>query len=209
MDDNTVPLIQGCLANDSSCWKVLLHTCTSASTNILRKQYTSLSSDEIDDVISNLYTKLIDGGLNSFRGQTKYELLKYFNIITRNEAISYLRQKMKRDRNPSLDQCTEDEDGHDSPLQHLLKDNTLRPDTITEINDLYRKAMEQLSVKDQQIILFKIEGYTDSEIAELLDIPMGTVASRYNRAKELLQRTLIAAILIILSGRNLPWMASL
>jgi DNA-directed RNA polymerase specialized sigma24 family protein len=69
--------------------------------------------------------------------------------------------------------------------------------------------MGQLSVKDQQILLFKIEGYTDTEIAELLDIPMGTVASRYNRAKELLQRTLIAVVLIILSGRNLPWMASL
>jgi hypothetical protein len=38
---------------------------------------------------------------------------------------------------------------------------------------------------------------------------MGTVASRYNRAKELLQRTLIIAILIILSGRKLPWVTSL
>lgn len=207
--DDIPALIQGCITNDRASWNLLFRTGASVAANTLRTYYTSLSSDEIDDIISNLYTKLIDGGLNSFRGQTKYELLKYFNIITRNEAISYLRQKMKRDRNPSLDQCTEDEDGYDSPLQHLLKDNTLRPDTITEINDLYRKAMGQLSVKDQQILLFKIEGYTDAEIAELLDIPMGTVASRYNRAKELLQRTLIAAILIIFSGRNLPWMASL
>jgi RNA polymerase sigma-70 factor, ECF subfamily len=208
MDDDILPLIHGCLINDSASWNTLIQTCTSVAINILRKRYTSLAPDEIDNVISNIYTKLVDGGLKNFRGETGYELLKYFETITRNETISYFRQSVKRNRDVSLDQ-TDDEDGHEFPLQHLLKDNKLRPDTIVEINDLYRRAMEQLSVKDQQILLFKIEGYTDTEIAELLDIPMGTVASRYNRAKELLHRTLIAAILIILSGRNLPWMTSL
>lgn len=201
-------LIQGCITNDRASWNVLFQTCSSVAAGTLRTYYTSLSPDEHDDVISNIYTKLIDGGLNNFRGKTKYELLGYFKTITRNEAISYLRQKMKKDRNASLDQ-TDDEDGQESPLQYLLKDNSLRPDSIAEINDLYRRAMGQLSIKDQQILLFKIEGYTDTEISELLGIPMGTVASRYNRAKELLQRTLIAAILMIISGRNLPWMTSL
>ena len=38
-----------------------------------------------------------------------------------------------------------------TPLKNLLKDNTLRPDTITEINDRYRRAMRQLFVKNQQM----------------------------------------------------------
>jgi RNA polymerase sigma-70 factor, ECF subfamily len=206
--DDVLSLIQGCLAQDKRCWDVMFYECTSISTNILRKRFPSFSSDDIDDIISNIYTNLLNSGLRGFRGSTKYEFLKYFETITRNESISHLFQKTQRDRAISLDQ-TDDEDGHESPLQHLLKDNKLRPDTIAEINDLYRKAMGQLSVKDQQILLFKIEGYTDAEIAELLDIPMGTVASRYNRAKELLQRTLIAAVLIFFSGRNLPWITSL
>ena len=208
MDDISA-LIQGCITNDRASWNVLFQTSTSVAAKILRTYYTSLSPDEIDDVISNIYTKLINGGLSNFRGETEYELLGYFKTITRNEAISYLRQKMKRDRNASIDQDSDGEDGLEAPLQHLLKDNTLRPDTIAEINDLYRKAMGQLSIRDQQILLFKIEGYKDKEIAELLNIPMNTVASSYNRVKALLQQTLIAVILIILSGRKTPWMTSL
>lgn len=207
--DDIPALIQGCITNDRASWNVLFQTSTSVAANTLRKQYTSLSPDECDDVISNVYTKLINGGLSNFRGATEYELLGYFKTITRNEAVSYHRQKMKRDRNASLNQDSDGEDGHEAPLQHLLKDNSLRPDTIAEINDLYRKAMGQLSVRDQQILLFKIEGHKDREIAELLGIPMNTVASSYNRVKALLQQTLIALLLIILSGRKMPWMASL
>jgi hypothetical protein len=32
---------------------------------------------------TNIYTKLVDGGLKNFRGETGYELLKYFETITR------------------------------------------------------------------------------------------------------------------------------
>lgn len=207
--DDIPALIQGCITNDRASWNVLFQTCTSVSANTLHKYYTSLSPDECDDVISNIYTKLINGGLSNFRGETEYELLGYFKTIIRNEAISYLRQKVKRDRNVSLDQNSDDENGLESPLHHLLKDNSLRPDTIAEINDLYRKAMVQLSIRDQQILLFKIEGHKDREIAELLGIPMNTVASSYNRVKALLQQTLIAVLLIILSGRKMPWITSL
>lgn len=94
--DDIPALIQGCITNDRASWNVLFQTCTSVSANTLHKYYTSLSPDECDDVISNIYTKLINGGLSNFRGETEYELLGYFKTIIRNEAISYLRQKVKR-----------------------------------------------------------------------------------------------------------------
>jgi RNA polymerase sigma-70 factor, ECF subfamily len=208
MDDDIVLLINACLSGDGAAWRVLYEEYASVAINILRKRHQSLSSDDHDDIVQIIFAKLVKNGLRNFRGTTRYEFIRYVETMTVREAYSYRRQNLRDDSNISLDQA-DDEDGHDFPLQHLLKDNSLRPDTIAEINDLYRRAMGQLSVRDQQILLFKIEGYTDTEISELLGIPMGTVGSRYNRAKELLQRTLIAAILIILSGRNLPWMTSL
>jgi RNA polymerase sigma-70 factor, ECF subfamily len=208
MDDDIVLLINACLSGDGAAWRVLYQEYGSVAINILRKRYTSSSPDDHDDIVQIIFAKLVKNGLRSFRGTSRYKFIRYVETMTVREAYSYRRQNLGDDSNVSLDQA-DDEDGHDFPLQHLLKDNSLRPDAIAEINDLYRRAMGQLSVRDQQILLFKIEGYTDTEISELLGIPMGTVASRYNRAKELLQRTLIAVILIILSGRYLPWMTSL
>jgi RNA polymerase sigma-70 factor (ECF subfamily) len=209
MPDDILPLIRGCLAQDRTSWNTLVKECTPVAVGILRRRYSSSSPDDHDDIIQIVFSRLVKNGLRNFHGTTKYEFIRYVEKTTVREAYSYRRQNLRADSNVSLDQVAEDEDGQESSLHNVLEDNRLRPDTIAEINDLYRRAMGQLSIKDQQIILYKIEGRTDTEIAELLDIPMGTVASRYNRAKELLQRTLIVAILIILSGRNLPWMTSL
>jgi RNA polymerase sigma-70 factor (ECF subfamily) len=208
MDNDIAPLINACLSGDGTAWRALYLEYASVALNILRKRYPSMSPDDHDDIVQIIFAKLVKNGLRSFRGATRYEFISYIKVSTAREAYSYRRQNSRTDNNLSLDQA-DDENGHESPLQHLLKDNSLRPDTIAEINDLYRRAMGQLSIRDQQILLFKIEGYKDTEIAELLGIPMGTVAVSYNRIKALLQRTLIAVILIILSGRNLPWMASL
>lgn len=40
------------------------------------------------------------------------------------------------------------------------------------------------------IVLVEVQGYTYAEAAELLEVPVGTVRSRLNRARALLQRTL-------------------
>ncbi len=205
--DDIAQLIKGCLCDDNNSWNLLLSSCTSITSSLHRHRYTSLSPEDTENIISNVYTKLFDGGLRSFSGTTKYELLSFIKTITRNETISYLRANLKRQKDTSIDQ--EFESDNDFSLHDLLEDNTLRPDTIAEINDLYRKAMGKLSIRDKQILLYKIEGYMDREISELLGIPMGTVAVSYNRIKELLREALILSILIILLERNLTMAASL
>ncbi|MEI6208710.1 MAG: sigma-70 family RNA polymerase sigma factor [Desulfuromonadales bacterium] len=206
MDDNILPLLSGCLANDNPSWNSLLLSCSSIATSLHRHRYTSLSIEDSENIISNIYSKLFDGGLKTFKGETKYELLSYFKTITKNETISYIRANLKRNKDTSLDQ---DDNQDDSSLYDFLEDNSLRPDMISEINDLYKRAMEQLSIRDQQILMFKVEGYKDKEIAEMLKIPMNTVASSYSRIKDTLLRTLLTIIIIFLMGRNWPWKTSL
>ncbi len=210
MDDNILPLIEGCLTNDSASWDVLFQTCVSVTTNIHRRRYPSLTPDDTDNILSNICTKLFGGGLKHFKGETKYEFLGYLKTISRNETVSYFREILKRNRTTSLDQGYENDNGQDKTSLHdFLEDNHLRPETISEMKDLFKKAMEQLSIRNGQILLYKVEGYKDKEIAELLDMPMNTVASSYSRIKDLLLRTLLTIFVMILSGRNLPWKPSL
>jgi RNA polymerase sigma factor (sigma-70 family) len=210
MDDNILPLIEGCLSNDRASWNVLFQTCVSVTTNIHKRRYSSLTPDDTDNILSNISIKLFAGGLKNFKGKTKYEFLGYLKTITRNETVSYFREISKRKRNTSLDQDHENEDGkEDSSVHDFLEDNCLSPETICEINDLFKKAMDQLSIRNGQLLLYKVQGYKDKEIAELLDMPMNTVASSYSRIKDLLLRTLLIILVIILFGRNLPWKTSL
>ena len=48
-------------------------------------------------------------------------------------------------------------------------------------------------MEHQQIFLMKAKGYKDREIAELLGIPGGTVASSYSRIVERLKKALIGS----------------
>lgn len=208
---NILSLVQNCLAGDKSSWDMLFQLCVSVTKNSHNKRYPTLTSDDTDNILSNICTKLFNGGLNNFKGQTKFEFLGYLKTIIKNDTVTYLNLlNIKRKRHTSLDQGW-DTIGDNDELSHYdsLKDDHLSPDVICEINDLHQKAMAQLSIRDGQILLYKIEGYKDKEIAELLSMPMNTVASRYNRIRELLLRTLSMILLMILFGRNLPWKTSL
>ena len=209
MRDDILPLIQGCLSNDRESWNTLYRDAGSVALNILRGRYSSLSSEDHQDIVQNIFIKLSTNGLRDFHGTTNYEFLNYLGIIAKREAINHIRQHARHNNTASLDQPLSNDDDCDATLLDGLADETLRPDMIAELNDLFSASLAQLSIRDKQILIYKVEGYKDKEIAELLDIPMNTVASAYNRIKELLRRTLAIALLMILFGRNLPGATSL
>jgi len=207
MNEDIASLITACNANENAGWSELLQICTSIASNLHRFSYRSLTPEDTENIISNICTRLIDGGLRNFRGESKYELLGFIRTIVRNETISYIRANRHRNSETNIDQAGDNDD--ESSLLDRLEDNSLRPDTIAEINDLYRRALSELSLRDKQILIYKIEGYKEREIAEILEIPMGTVAVSNKRAKELLRQMLISAVLVILYERISPWMTSL
>ena len=112
-----------------------------------------------------------------------------------------LRYKKRREREVSIDQET-DSGNENAPSAPILADNTFRPDKAAEVKDLLARVMEGLSIEEKQILVYKAEGYKDHEIAELLGIPMGTVASRYNRIKAGAMNFCVAVFLLIIFGRK-------
>ena len=75
-----------------------------------------------------------------------------------------------------------------------IPDSTTSPesDTNTIITDkIIQSAIDKLSPKFKQVIILRdIQGFSYEEIADIVNIPLGTVKSRVNRARLKLQEDL-------------------
>ena len=54
-----------------------------------------------------------------------------------------------------------------------------------------KDALGELPEKFRQVVLLDVEGFSYKEIAEMLDIPIGTVMSRLHRGRKFLQKRLL------------------
>lgn len=67
--------------------------------------------------------------------------------------------------------------------EHELLNKLLREDIEQALDDLPERYRDI-------VILVEINGYAYAEVAEMLDVPIGTVRSRLSRARSMLQRAL-------------------
>lgn len=196
MNDDIAIFIQACIDGDADSWREL----RSMALQLLKRRYPKLAEDH-EDIAQEIVAKL-HKTLRQFQGTTKYQFIAYFGTIVRNTKTSYCLQPAHRNADESLDQPINDDD--DLTPRDLLRDERLDPATIAEINDLYRKASAKLSIRDQQILLYKVEDYPDGEIAEILGMTSGGVAVTYNRIKTVLRKALLQSVVMIFLGREFP-----
>ncbi len=191
MSDNVLQIINDCLSNKEGGWDVFFKEYGSVAMNILNHHFPGFSQADKDDVIQNIFSKLLKGGLKNFRGNKEYEFLAYLKKITTNEARTYLEYAGKWKTSISLDQEKNCGDDILPPLE--IPDNKPLPDIEMEGNELVQliyTVLDGSSVETKQIFLMKAEGYKDKEVSDILGISMGTVASRYSRIREKLRRVL-------------------
>ena len=132
---------------------------------------------QAEDVAQEVFLKFYRA-LDKFAGNAK--LSTYLGRIAINTALTALE---KRKRQPT----------HlGTEAQELLHqaDHSQSPERA-ELKDVLRQALGRLSEEYRAVVVLRlVEGYSVSETAELLQIPMGTVASRLARAQKELQRYL-------------------
>ena len=59
--------------------------------------------------------------------------------------------------------------------------------------DAVRRAIAELAVEFREVVILReMEGFSYKEIADLAEVPIGTVMSRLARARKLLQKRLAA-----------------
>ena len=121
--------------------------------------------------------------LDSFKGDSAFSTWMY--RIAFNESVS-LRREGGRRRLQSLD-------GRDGESAPVAADDR-RPSDRLESEENRRKvqeALNQLEPGERKILILKeLEGRSYDEIAEILEIPKGTVRSRLFRARESLRERL-------------------
>jgi len=118
----------------------------------------------------------------NFRGENARAWLL---AIVRNTFYTWLRKNRPPEKTVDID---------DETLE--LEDISANPEAVNPQfadADAVRRAIADLPVEFREIVVLReLEGFSYKEIAELAEVPIGTVMSRLARARKLLQKRLAA-----------------
>jgi RNA polymerase sigma-70 factor, ECF subfamily len=140
-----------------------------------------LTRDETDaeDVVQEAYLRAYKH-FGSFHGGDGRPWLL---AIVRNTCYTW----MQHNRSPELTIPLDDE-------LHEIESKDLNPEALllqSADTQMVRKALEELPVEFREVIVLReLEGLSYKQIADLAEIPVGTVMSRLARARKRLQQIL-------------------
>jgi RNA polymerase sigma-70 factor (ECF subfamily) len=137
-------------------------------------------SEQACDVVAEAFVRVYKA-LCNFKGDSAFSTWLY-RILT--NCFLDMRKKEKSRPWLSLDPAVQAEDGE---LERQIEDSSLSPHEEAEFSERERtvgKAVERLpEYQKAMIMMYHVEMLSYEEIAETLDIPIGTVKSRLNRAR--------------------------
>lgn len=123
-------------------------------------------------------------GLPSFRGDAEFATWLY--RLTSNAAIDYLRRTKHQRGEASLD---------DDTLRLTIRDSAPSPQKKAEGMELRQAVaagMDRLHEGHRQaLVLRELQELSYEEIAQVLDVDLGTVKSRISRARKALRKILL------------------
>jgi len=128
-----------------------------------------------------------DAFLRAFRNMKKFrpgaKFYPWFHKILRNLCLTHLRRKTRK---PDSVPITSEEGDWDFPDQAPTASERLERE---ELEEKVWDALEDLSPIDREILLLRdYEEKSYAEIAEALDVPLGTVMSRLFNARSRLRK---------------------
>jgi RNA polymerase sigma-70 factor (ECF subfamily) len=147
------------------------------------------SQDEAMDIVAEAFVRVFNA-IQNFRGQSAFTTWLY-RIIT--NCYLDLKKKDKSKYTVSIDSAV---DHTGAEVERQIIDPNGGPDSTVEKHERERviqAALKKLPEYQQAMLLmYHVEMLSYEEIAESLDLPLGTVKSRLNRARislrEILQK---------------------
>lgn len=140
----------------------------------------------VDDLVQEVFMKAFHN-LNSYSNE--YAFSTWIYRIATNHTIDYLRKKKLQTL--SIDQPYKTKDGD---MEMQLPDesfSTDKPVMKKERKAVVQEAIDDLPEKYRLVIEMRhMEEKTYQEIADILDLPLGTVKAHIFRARELLYKAL-------------------
>lgn len=145
--------------------------------------------EEAADVVADAFIRVY-GALANFKGNSAFSTWLY-RIIT--NCFLDLRKKDKSRLTTSLDQAVIGQS--DQEMERQIEDSSPGPDLISERNQRERAVEDAVQALPEyqraMIVMYHAEDLSYEEIAEALDLPIGTVKSRLNRARLQLRELLV------------------
>lgn len=138
-----------------------------------------VNQEDADDIIQEVFCKAYRG-IKNFRGESKFSTWLF--RIAKNASIDLLRQKEREFFNRSTYQDAQ---------VHANKNISSENLQLTEDEAFVRTAVDKLDAESKEILLYVFfAGLKQQDVAEMLDIPLGTVHSRVHTAKEKLKKVI-------------------
>lgn len=148
--------------------------------------------EDAQDIAQDVFLRALEN-IGSFRGQA--QVFTWLFRIATNLAISR-RRRGQRVRFVSLSGPVGGQDGEDHDARPMdppdRSDN--RPDESAERDELQRRVAAAIAGLDEEfrsvLVLKDIEGLDYQQIADILELPLGTIKSRLHRARSELKDAL-------------------
>lgn len=190
-------LVERCIRKDPLAWAELVKKYTAlidiSIENRLKKHSLDFTRADRDDIRQNALVLVWKGGsLASVRNTS--DISSWLAMISGNAAIDHMRRKIARDgfRPVSLSDPVGDERAEE--LIECLSSNAPTPKDEAiraEMARAVRSALRDLAASERLMVKLSIfHGKTQDEIAHIMRIPVGTVASGIKRAKDELRKYL-------------------
>ena len=188
LSENDESLIERCLKGDTGAFEQLVDRYQQKVFNIAYRM--SGNREDALDLSQESFLRAYKA-LKRFRGQSSFGTWLF--RITNNTCIDELRRKKRQPQLVvSTDAVIKTEDGEyqfevpDSP------DETPEALALTqELKNQIQQALQNLSEEHRAaLVLRDVEGYSYEEIADILQLNLGTVKSRINRARLALRQEL-------------------
>lgn len=177
-------LIEQAIQGDEAAYKQLLENYRGAIFNLLYKMVRN--KEETEDLVQEAFIKAFRA-LPSFNEE--YAFSTWLYKIAINNCIDHMRKK--RLKTYSMDKPVQSKDGE---VDREFPDTSMSPDKQVlheERTNIIEAAIDELPENYKiAIILRHSEEKAYEEIADILNIPLGTVKARIFRAREMLKKKL-------------------
>ena len=175
-DEQLMSLFQG---GDENAYIELVNRYKDKLINFIFNYLGDLESSE--DVVQETMIKLYQKK-HYYKEIAKFSTWLY--TIAKNLANTELRKRKQR-KTTLLSQFSKDDKTYDLPSNDPEPGQEIQTDLV---NKIIRDAVDQLSEKFKIVIVLRdIQGLSYEDISEIINVPIGTVKSRINRARLQLQ----------------------
>lgn len=181
MSENDRELVETALKGDKGAFEALVIRYQSGIINYIYRMI--LDMDEAMDLAQEVFIKAYFS-LNTYN--PRYSFSTWIYKIASNMTIDYLRKKKRKNLNT--------ESLHNKSKELEIPDHSMSPVKNLDREIFYKKledALNQLPESLREFIILRdINELSYSEIAEIKNLPLGTVKNKIFRGREILRKLL-------------------